>query len=79
MQAPVWIELGTHIGTTSHSDQPTNVPDGFFYVPLLDTLIYICLVIERFFNRYMHETYPCYVEKVNIIKLGYIRLPLIKW
>ena len=58
MQAPVWIELGTHIGTTSRSDQPTNVPDGFFC---------ICLVIERFFNRYMHETYPCYVWKVNII------------
>ena len=77
MQAPVWIELGTHIDTT-HSDQPTNVPDGFFYVPLLDTLIYL-LSNREIFNRYMHETYPCYAGKVNIIKLGYIRLPLIKW
>ena len=48
MQAPVWTELGTHIGTTAHCDQPTNVPDGFFYVPLLDTLTHLLTNREIF-------------------------------
>ena len=37
-QAPLWIEIGTHIGTTSHGTDPTNLPDGFYYIPILDTL-----------------------------------------
>lgn len=37
-QEPVWKEIGTHIGTSCGGIDPTNIPDGFFYVPLLDTL-----------------------------------------
>ena len=38
LQKPTWVEIGTHIGTTGRSVVPTNVPDGFFYVPLLQSL-----------------------------------------
>ena len=29
-QAPLWIEIGTHIGTTSRGTDPTNLPDRFY-------------------------------------------------
>jgi hypothetical protein len=35
---PIWYEVGTHIGFSQHSKTPTNVPDGFYYVPFLQTL-----------------------------------------
>ena len=38
MQAPVWQEVGTHIGTVGKSATPVNVPDGFFYIPFLQSL-----------------------------------------
>lgn len=38
MQAPHWIEVGMHIGTTSHGVCPTNISDGFYYVPILESL-----------------------------------------
>ena len=32
------VEVGTHTGTTGQSIVPTNIPDGFFYVTLLESL-----------------------------------------
>lgn len=38
MQEPVWYEIGSHIGTVGRNMTPTNVSDGFHYVPFLQTL-----------------------------------------
>lgn len=34
----MWHEVGTHIATTKQSATPTNISDGFYYIPLLSTL-----------------------------------------
>ena len=38
LKEPVWQEIGTHIGTVGRQVTPTNISDGLFYVPLLQTL-----------------------------------------
>ena len=35
---PVWYEVGTHVGTLGKCATPTNVADGFYYVPFLQSL-----------------------------------------
>ena len=38
LQEPVWYKLGTHIGCIPGSTVPTNIEDGFYYVPLNHSL-----------------------------------------
>lgn len=38
LQAPGWVEIGTHIGTSTRCVGPTNIPDGLYCVPIVETL-----------------------------------------
>ena len=34
----MWQHLGTHIGSKRGSSTPHNIDDGFYYIPLLESI-----------------------------------------